>query len=143
MKGFFEHEYLSYKKRHMANLLALAKVDGDFHEAEVAFLNKIGAKYGLKPKHIESILSGKEKLKTYIPGSHEKRLEQLYDLVGMMLADEVIKPNELTFCVGLATKYGYKSEVIQRLMILCQHGSVDHEVWENLVKDADQYMLPS
>ena len=28
MIGFFEHQYLSYKKNHIKNLLALAKADG-------------------------------------------------------------------------------------------------------------------
>lgn len=40
MIGFFEHQYLSYKKNHIRNLLALAKVDGHMHEKEVALLFK-------------------------------------------------------------------------------------------------------
>ena len=39
--GFFEHQYLRYKKNHIKNLLALAKVDGHMHEKEVALLFKI------------------------------------------------------------------------------------------------------
>ena len=34
MIGFFEHQYLSYKKDHIKNLLALAKADGFMHEKE-------------------------------------------------------------------------------------------------------------
>ncbi len=48
MIGFFEHQYLSYKKNHIKNLLALAKVDGHMHEKEEALLYKIGRRYGLK-----------------------------------------------------------------------------------------------
>jgi hypothetical protein len=50
MIGFFEHQYLSYKKNHIKNLLALSKADGHMHEKEVDMLFKIGKRYGLKGK---------------------------------------------------------------------------------------------
>jgi len=42
MHGFFEHQYLSYKKSHIKNLLALAKADGHVHAKEQKMLLKIG-----------------------------------------------------------------------------------------------------
>ena len=41
MNGFFEHQYLSYKKNHIKNLLALAKADGFVHAKEQKMLFKI------------------------------------------------------------------------------------------------------
>ena len=45
MIGFFEHQYLSYKKNHIKNLLALAKADGLMHPKEEALLYKIAKRY--------------------------------------------------------------------------------------------------
>ena len=53
MIGFFEYQYLKFKKNHLKNLVALASVDGHIHEDEIAYLYKIGDKYQLKPQQIE------------------------------------------------------------------------------------------
>ena len=48
MMGFFEHQYLSYKKNHIKNLLALAKADGHMHPKEEALLYKIAEQVWIK-----------------------------------------------------------------------------------------------
>jgi uncharacterized tellurite resistance protein B-like protein len=60
MIGFFEHQYLSYKKNHIKNLLALAKVDGHMHETEEALLYKIGKRYGLKDRQVKELVDSNE-----------------------------------------------------------------------------------
>lgn len=138
MKGFFEHEYLAYKKNHMSNLVALARVDGSFDAEESEFLMKIGIKYGLKPKHIASILSSKKELIPTIPTSHEKKMEQLHDLVGMMLADGKVKADEITFCESMAALFGFQTQVIHKLISHRQHNFSDFEAWNNLLEEAQQ-----
>ena len=62
MMGFFEHQYLSYKKNHIKNLLALAKADGHMHPKEEAFLYKIGERYGLKDRQVKLLDRYKRKV---------------------------------------------------------------------------------
>ena len=56
MKGFFENQYLSYKKNHIKNLLSLAKADGFVHEKEQKMLFKIGKRIGLKDRQVKELM---------------------------------------------------------------------------------------
>ena len=56
MRGFFESQYVSFKKRHLKNLIALAQTDGEFHDTEKNTIITIGKRYGLKEKQIEGEL---------------------------------------------------------------------------------------
>jgi len=60
MIGFFEYQYLKYKKNNLKNLVAMAAIDGHIHEDEIAYLHKIGEKYQLKPQQIKKILENRE-----------------------------------------------------------------------------------
>ena len=51
---------ISYKKNHIKNLLALAKVDGHMHEKEIALLFKIGKRYGLKDRQVKELMDTEE-----------------------------------------------------------------------------------
>src|SRR5690606_25320081 len=115
MKGFFEHQYLSFKKNHITNLVALAQIDDELHDAEIDFIYKVGRKYGLKDKHITTILNGEKPLKVEIPSLHTDKVSQLFDLVGMMLADGIVEPVELEFVNGVAKRYGYSQDITPQL----------------------------
>ena len=65
MIGFFENQYLSYKKDHIKSLMALAKADGFVHEKERGVIFKIGKRYGLKERQIKTIMESNEKFKAY------------------------------------------------------------------------------
>ena len=63
MIGFFEYQYLKYKKNHLKNLVALAAIDGHVHKNEIDYLYKIGAeifnntrKQHVKEKHNYNIV---------------------------------------------------------------------------------------
>jgi uncharacterized membrane protein YebE (DUF533 family) len=141
MIGFFEYQYLKYKKDHLRNLVALAKVDGHFHEDEKEFLFKVGKKYGLKPRQIERILDEPAPDHIDIPERHEQRVGQLYDVIGMVLADNVVDDNEMEFCQNLFERFGYKEELIDRMIKMNQNKEVrDYEDWEFFLEDSKVYI---
>ncbi len=72
MMGFFEHQYLSYKKTHIKNLLAFAKADGHMHPKEEALLYKIGNRYGLKDRQIKQLVDTDEKFEVNVPDNHQR-----------------------------------------------------------------------
>ena len=82
MIGFFEHQFLSYKKKHVKNLLALANADGHLHEKEMELLYKLGEKYGLKQRQVKGILDSKKELELYIPDSDDEKMDQLFVVAG-------------------------------------------------------------
>jgi hypothetical protein len=141
MIGFFEYQYLKYKKDHLRNLVSLAKIDGHFHDDEKEFLFKVGRKYGLKPRQIERILEEPVPHEISIPESHEQKVGQLYDVIGMVLADKVVDESEMEFCRNLFERFGYKEELIDRMIKMNQNKEVrDYEDWEFFLEDSKVYV---
>ncbi len=141
MIGFFEYQYLKFKKNHLRNLVALAKADGIVHEEEVKFLYKVGEKYGLKERQIKTIVESDKTFEPFIPNGHEQKVGMLYDIVGMMLADQKIEPSEMEFCENMFRKFNYKSDLIKRMIKLYKKEVKDNEEWEGFLEEAKFYML--
>ena len=116
MIGFFEHQFLSYKKNHIKNLLSLAKADGHIHEQERAVIMKIGKKYGLKERQIVELIESDEKFTLNIPDNHKDKMNLLYDLMLIVLADNVVEKNEIAFVEAVVKKFGMKKEIVKWLI---------------------------
>jgi len=137
MIGFFEHQYLSYKKNHMKNLLALAKADGKVHPREEKLLYKIGKRYGLKERQIKSILENSEPVRPVIPDNHHDKLNILYDLLLMIHADEKVESGEVVFFEEAVKKFGMKRELVQWLLDIFQaKGAPSADDWEDIKNEA-------
>lgn len=137
MIGFFEHQYLSYKKNHIKNLLALAKADGHMHEKETLLLFKIGFGYGLKDWQIQNLIDSAEKFELNIPDNYGDRMNLLYDLILMMFADEIIEKKEIVFCEDVAKRFGMKKELVKWLVTIFQKGVPPRtEEWDEIKKEA-------
>ena len=136
MIGFFEYQYLKYKKNHLKNLVALASIDGHIHEDEIDYLYKIGKKYQLKPQQIKKILDQKEQIEPEIPEPHHQKVALLYDLVGMMMADNVIEDEEMEFCKKMFKKFGYKELLIDEMVDLHRQVVDNTDAWEEFLKRA-------
>lgn len=116
MIGFFEHQYLSYKKNHLRNLLALARVDGNLHPKEEQLLYRIGNRYGLKDRQIRSVIESNEKHTVDIPDNHNDRMNLIYDLLLMIHADDRVMKNEIRFFEDVVKKFGMKKEMVTWLL---------------------------
>jgi uncharacterized tellurite resistance protein B-like protein len=116
MIGFFEHQYLSYKKNHIRNLLALARADGNMHPKEEKLLFKIGRRYGLKDRQIKSIIDSAEEHTVIIPDNHNDKMNLIYDLLLMIHADEKVVKNEVEFFEDAVKKFGLKKEMVKWLL---------------------------
>jgi hypothetical protein len=116
MIGFFENQYLSYKKDHIKNLLALAKADGYVHEKEEAVIYKIGKRYGLKDRQVKAILDSNEKFSVNVPNNHHDKMNVLYDLMLIVFADGVVEKKEVAFCEDVAKQFSLKKEVVKWLL---------------------------
>lgn len=139
MIGFFEHQYLSFKKKHLSNLLALAKADGHLHKDEEALLFRLGEKYGLKERQVRKILESEKKVELFVPEKDDQKMDQLYDLLTMVYADGVVDDNEVVFCKDVVHRFGYKSDLVDKLIDLFKKGDPAPEDWDDvkigLIKD--------
>ena len=141
MIGFFEYQYLKFKKNHLKNLVALAAIDGHIHEDEIAYLYKIGEKYKLKPQQIKKIIDQKDVTEPEIPEPHHQKIALLYDLIGMMMADNVIEDSEMEFCKRMFKKFGYKELLIDEMVDLYRQGVADTEAWEEFLEKSKSQQM--
>jgi uncharacterized tellurite resistance protein B-like protein len=139
MIGFFEHQYLSYKKSYIKNLLALAKADGEMHPKEEALLFKIAKRYGLKDRQVKALMETKEKFSIHVPDNHNDRMNLLYDLILMVYADDVVDAHEITFCEEVVELFGMKKELVTWLLKEFDRGTPPPpDEWEEIKQEAKQ-----
>src|SRR5882757_5063516 len=138
MHGFFEHQYLSYKKNHIKNLLALAKADGFVHDKEQKMLIKIGKRYGLKERQVNELINSKEKFKVDVPNNFHDQMNVLYDLMLMVWADGVVEKKEIAFCEALVKKFGMKKDGVKWLLqeVFEKGSAPPPDEWDELKREA-------
>src|SRR5882762_8089450 len=143
MNGFFEHQYLSYKKNHIKNLLALAKADGVVHAKEQKMLFKIGNRYGLKDRQVKELIESKERFTVNVPDNFQDQMNVLYDLMLMVWADGVVEKKEIAFCEALVKKFGMKKDVVQWLLqeVFEKGTPPPRDEWDELKKEAKKMFV--
>lgn len=139
MQGFFEHQYLTYKKNHIKSLLALAKADDHMHEKELQMLFKIGAKYGLKDWQVQNLLDSTEKYELTVPDNFNDRMNLLYDLLLMVYADGVVEKREIEFCEDVAKRFNMKKEIVNWLIKIFDNGTPPPaDEWVEIKREAHE-----
>jgi hypothetical protein len=141
MKGFFEYEYLKFKKEHLKNVVAVANSSGKMNEEEFKYIYKVGERYELKPKHVDSILAKKEELVPSVPTSHESRINQLYDFINAMFSNTIDENKDITYLKKLTQTFGFKEELADLLIKYHKESPHLDGDWEALVVEAKQYNL--
>jgi len=107
---------LSYKKSHFRNLIALAKVDEKVKVEEINFLLKVGEKFGLKQRHLQIMMDDLKEYEPEVPISFIERMEQLFELVGLMWSDEFIDQRELQFIDVIRRKFKISASVVSEMI---------------------------
>lgn len=112
MFDFFENEQTKKLKHHLQNLGALAKVDGHLDATEMNYLIALGQKNGLKPEDVKNLIANSSNAHFHFPENDSERFDQIYDLVEMMLADGIVDDDEMTFCMEMAAKLGFRRTLV-------------------------------
>ncbi|SFG30827.1 hypothetical protein SAMN05421739_10294 [Pontibacter chinhatensis] len=140
MFGFFESEETKRMKSHIANLGALAKVDGHLDPAEMKFIINIGQRHGIKPEQVRHLITEAGTKKAQLPSNDSERFDQIYDLVEMMLADGIVDESEMDFCISMAVKLGFKKSIVGVLVGKITMGVKDGLSRDNIKHEAQAFL---
>ncbi len=132
----FETKKTKNLKSHLANLVAIANSDGDFSVAEKRLIFDIGVKNGLSINDVKKIIKSDSKsIEFKVPDNDSERFDELYDLVSMMLADGVCSEDEMSNCIELAEKLGFRKAitgVLVRRIVTLQTGESEAKSREEI-----------
>ncbi|GAB4130633.1 MAG: hypothetical protein OHK0045_12520 [Raineya sp.] len=119
----FSDLFISSKnKKHLANLLNLAKADGFFHLNEYEFLLVVARKYGLSADYLQKMQKENKDSSYILPKNNLERFLYWYDLMNMVLADNIIHEKEIEYCKQIAKVFGYKPEAVILTLKKIQEG---------------------
>jgi hypothetical protein len=103
-------------KSHFANLCQLAMADAILNKKETEYLNDLCKQYGLTKNDFDEIMDNAYSIEFVSPETPLARLEQMYDLVRMVLMDEIIDERKVQLCVKVAKSLGFGPQIVGDLI---------------------------
>lgn len=98
------------RRSHFKNLFAVARADGVVCREEMDLVIALAEKFQMTPGEATRILRDPDGGGLVLPKTPRERMEHLYDLVTVMLADGRIDEREVFLCQSLAMKMGCREE---------------------------------
>ncbi len=93
-------------KNHLDNVIQLSKIDVHYEKVEKDYLLEMAQSYNILVRNVEKVRKYSHKVSTTESKNKEMVYRQLYELVGMMLADGVVYNNEIELCARFAEEMG-------------------------------------
>ena len=113
---FFDHPGKKHNKDYFVHLVLIAKADNIISRSELELLHRIGRKLGFTDPEIDNLISTTDKSEYIPPYELSKRFEQLYEIVKLTMADEVVDNNEMRLASAFAHKSGFHENEIPGLL---------------------------
>lgn len=131
----FDHPGKKQSKEYFVQLVRSAKADDIIHNAELELLHRIGSKLGFTEPEITNLIADTNKSDYIPPYELAKRFEQVYEVVGMIMADGKVEDNEMRMVTGFAVKSGFSDEEIPGLVSLLIKGKKAEKDEEELFEE--------
>ena len=117
-----DHHDKKQNKDHFMDLIQVALSDGVIDQKELEMLHRFGRKMGFTDLETDDLIEATTKAVYNPPYEFFKRFEQVYNIVKMILADDVIDKNEMRLANSFATKLGFSEIEIPKLLFLLING---------------------
>ncbi len=108
----FEGKQAKVRKSHFRNLCTVALADGVLTNGERDFLMLLAVRCGVTPDEAKRVITNPRSIEFVPPDNDSDRVDQLIELVHMMMIDGDIDERELTFCMTMAVKMGFRAEAV-------------------------------
>lgn len=113
-------------RNHFIALYSMALADARIDFRELKELYKIAERKGVDQKQIEEWLLTPCESKSYVPDSSEKKMEFLYDLARVIVADNHVDDSEIEVLKKYCVRFGYEYEIIpETIEFLIQNAKDD------------------
>jgi uncharacterized tellurite resistance protein B-like protein len=114
------------------HLVQISKTDGKIQKDELELLKREGLKFGLTEPEIDKLIHSEKDHHYTPPYSLEEKFDHLYNLAEMILADDVIKENEIKMIKKFAIESGFEYSKIDGLIKVLFEGIKDDMEEEQL-----------
>lgn len=116
MLSFLKSDPSQKNRSHLKNLVSMAMADGSIDQREWELLRDIARKLDLTEEDIQIARNNPDLINNVLPKKYREKVEQLYDLVCLMIADFQIDENELGFCRKMADKLNINPMIVDDLI---------------------------
>ena len=100
---------------HFAGIVKLAKADDIITDDEQKLLDKLAKKLGITEEEYTNILKHPENYPTVPSLSYDDRIERLFNLTAMILADHKILMEEMKLVNRVAVGLGFPNERVENI----------------------------
>jgi len=136
MSDLFENVNKQKLLSHIKNLVSLILADGKVTKSELKVLSVIAVNAGISESEITRIFSTPESISFIPPETRKEKIEQLYDMVLVMMADGEIHDDEIALCRSTAKLLGIENKILDEIisiLITCiQQGANLNNVIERI-----------
>jgi len=102
-------------KSHFADIVRLALVDSVIKKGEKKLLGHMANGLGITKEEYKDILKNHHKYPIEPPVSYDERIERLFNLTKMILADNEISKNQVFLLKKIAIGLGFLKQNVKRL----------------------------
>lgn len=120
--NMFDNPMKKQAREYFVHLVNIALADDVITDNEMDLLHRLGKKLGITIPEMNNIIQKTAKSDFIAPYELSKRFEQVYDIVKMILADEVIDENEMRLATNFALKSDFKESEIPALLDMLING---------------------
>lgn len=114
--SFFSHSRADKNKSHLKNLLSVAMSDGSMDVNEAKALLSVATRLAIDEKQVREMMTDYRNIKFILPKDRKERVQQLWDLVMIVLADGRIEEREMMIFESFAHKLRIRKAVISGLV---------------------------
>lgn len=107
---------LDQLRSHFSNLCQLALADAIINKQEAEYLEGLCTQYGISRAEFNEIMNDAYSIEFVSPETPLERLEQMYDLVRMVLMDDLIDERKVQLCVKVAKNLGFGPHIVGDLI---------------------------
>ena len=102
---------------HLKILINLARIDGTVADREKIYIIDIGRANGIYPDEIQPLFEKQHEVILPVNLSPDQKFEYVFHLVQLMKIDERMYKEEILYCSTIASRLGYRKEVMAELML--------------------------